>query len=234
MSLFQDETFIFNYQKNVPRIPFQPETLQLSMTRKKWTAKDVVTDAVLKIREKRKWQQALRRYILEKNISEGYAVYFGLDVESFREWIEIQFTGSLDWNNFAEQWQFDHIVPIAYFDFNKDADLMLAWNFINIRVEKIDLNKARESRIDVIAAKPYFNALYNKTAYSVCAKMLQKIEQIEASNILPEPKLENFIIHRKQEFEIISSLNAAEFAQLNRGRLLDDILLEREILKKFG
>jgi hypothetical protein len=204
------------------------------MTRKKWTAKDVVTDAILKIREKRKWQQALRRYIIEKNVSEGYAVYFGLDIKSFREWIETQFTGSLNWDNFAEQWQFDHIVPIAYFDFNNDADLMLAWSFINIRVEKIGLNKAREKKIDVIAAKSYFNALYNKTAYSICAKMLKKINQIENSYILSEPKLENFIIQRKQEFEIISTLNAAEFAQLNRGRALDDILLEKEILKKFG
>lgn len=204
------------------------------MTRKKWTAKDVVTDAVLKIREKRKWQQALRRYILDKNVSESYAVYFGLDITNFREWVEIQFTGSLNWDNFAEQWQFDHIVPIAYFDFNNDADLMLAWNFINIRVEKIDLNKTRGNKIDVISAKSYFNALYDKTEYSACAKMLKKIEQIEASNILSEPKLENFIIQRKQEFDIISTLNAAEFAQLNRGAALDDILLEREILKNFG
>lgn len=204
------------------------------MTRKKWTPTEVVTDAVLKIREKKKWQQALRRYILEKNVSESYAVYFGLDIKRFREWIEIQFTGSLSWDNFAEQWQFDHIVPIAYFDFNKEVDLLLAWNFINIRVERIDVNKSRGNRIDVIAVKSYFEELYNKTQYSACAKMLEKIEQIEVTNMLSEPKLENFLIQRKHEFEIISTLNTAEFAQLNRGRLLNDILLEREIMKKFG
>ena len=204
------------------------------MTRKKWTPTEVVTDAVLKIREKKKWQQALRRYILEKNVSESYAVYFGLDIKRFREWIEIQFTGSLSWDNFAEQWQFDHIVPIAYFDFNKEVDLLLGWNFINIRVERIDVNKSRGNRIDVIAVKSYFKELYNKTQYSACAKMLEKIEQIEVTNMLSEPKLENFLIQRKNEFEIISTLNPAEFAQLNRGRLLNDILLEREIMKKFG
>ena len=204
------------------------------MTRKKWTPTEVVTEAVLKFREKRKWQQALRRYVLEKNLSESYAVYFGLDIESFREWIEIQFTGNLSWDNFAKQWQFDHIVPIAYFDFNKEADLLLAWNFINIRVEKIDLNKTRGNGIDVIAVKSYFEALYIKTQYSACAKMLEKIEQIEVSNMLSEPKLENFLIARKQEFDKIATLNALEFVQLNRGRTLKDILLEREIMKKFG
>ena len=204
------------------------------MPRKKWTPKEEVTEVVIKFREKRKWQQALRRYVLERNASEGYAMYFGLNIESFRQWIEIQFTGSLNWTNFAKEWQFDHIVPIAYFDFNNDDDLKLAWNFINIRVEKIDLNKMRGNRIDVIAVKSYFKALYEKTQYSFCAKMLAKIEQIEVSNIVSEPKLENFIIERKQEFETISLLNASEFAQLNKGRTLNDILLEREILKKFG
>ena len=204
------------------------------MPRKKWTAKEGVTEAVIKFREKRKWQQALRRYVLEKNISEGYAMYFGLDIENFRKWIEMQFTGSLNWENFGEEWQFDHIVPIAYFDFKNQEDLMLAWNFINIRVEKIDLNKVKGNRIEVIAVKSYFKALYEKTQYQFCARMLEKIEQIEVSNIVTEPGLENFIIERKQEFETISTLNASEFAQLNTGRMLNDILLEREILKKFG
>lgn len=204
------------------------------MPRKKWTPKEEVTEAVIKFREKRKWQQALRRYVLENNASEGYAMYFGLNIESFRQWIEIQFTGSLNWTNFAKEWQFDHIVPIAYFDFNNEEDLKLAWNFINIRVEKIDLNKVRGNRIDVIAAKSYFEALYEKTKYSFCAKMLAKIEQIEVSYTVSEPRLENFIIERKKELEIISLLDMNEFAQLNKGRILSDILLEKEILKKFG
>ena len=204
------------------------------MPRKKWTAKEEVTEAVIKFREKRKWQQALRRYVLEKNVSEGYAMYFGLDIENFRKWIEIQFTKSLNWENFGEEWQFDHIVPLAYFDFKNQQDLMLAWNFINIRVEKIDLNKVRGNRIDVIAVKSYFKSLLKKTKNSFCVRMLSKIEQIEISNIVSEPRIENFIIERNQEFEIISTLSAIEFSQLNKGQTLNDILLEKEILKKFG
>jgi hypothetical protein len=204
------------------------------MTRKKWTAKEEVNEADIRFRDKRKWQQALRRYVLEKNVSEGYAMYFGLEIESFRQWIEIQFTQDLNWDNFASAWQFDHIVPIAYFDFNKEEDLKLAWNFINIRVEKHDLNKIRGNRIDVIAVKSYFEDLYTKTKYSLCARMLVKIEEIEVSNILSEPKIEQFIIDRKKEFELLATLNAGEFAKLNRGSSLSDILLEKEILRKFG
>ena len=204
------------------------------MTRKKWTAKEEVTEADIRFREKRKWQQALRRYVLQKNVSEGYAMYFGLDIDSFRKWIEIQFTEGLNWNNFASVWQFDHIVPLAYFDFNKEEDLKLAWNFINIRVEKYDLNKLRGNKIDVITVKAYFEDLYAKTKYSFCTKMLAKIVKIEVSNIVSEPKIEQFIINRKEELELLSTLTPSEFAQLNRGIPLPDILLEKEILRKFG
>lgn len=204
------------------------------MARKKWTAKDEVTEADIKFREKRKWQQALRRYVLEKNTGENYAMYFGLSIVSFREWIELQFTGDLNWDNFATAWQFDHVVPIAYFDFGEEEDLKLAWNFINIRVEKYDIDKVKPNRIDVLAVKIYFEQLYEKTNYSVCAKMLEKINVIEVSSITPEPKLEQFIKDRKEELELTSTLDKHEFAGLNKGTTLADILLEKEILKKFG
>lgn len=202
--------------------------------RKKWTAKEDVTDFILKFREKRKWQVALRRYILERNISHTYAPYFGLDIENYRKWIGLQFTTGLTWNNFGESWQFDHIVPVAYFDFSIEEDLVLCWNFINIRVEKLVHNKARGKRIDVLAAKPYFEALYNSTGYSMCLNMVEKINNIECSNIVCEPGLENFIIDNKEQLEKLKTLSSDEFSRLNQGMSLDDIYLEREILRKFG
>jgi hypothetical protein len=204
------------------------------MARKQWTAKEEITEALIRFRDKRKWQQALRRYVLEKQLCENYALYFGLDIKSFREWIEIQFTEDLNWHNFATKWQFDHIVPVAYFNFAIEDDLKLCWNFINIRVEKIELNKFRGNRIDVMAVKPYFETLYNKTNFFLCTKMLAKIDEIEVSNIVSEPKIENFINTRKTDFEIMYTLSSAEFAQMNRGVPFKDVLLEREILRKFG
>jgi hypothetical protein len=204
------------------------------MAGKKPMQREGVTEALLKFRDKRRWQLALRRYVLEQKANENYALYFGLDIIGFREWIEIQFTEDLNWKNFGSKWQFDHIVPVAYFDFGIEEDLKLCWNFINIRVEKIELNKVRGNRIDVIAVKTYFERLYSKTNYFLCPKMLAKIDEIEVSNIVSEPKIEDFINARKADFEIMYSLTAAEFAQMNRGIPFKDVLLEREILRKFG
>ena len=204
------------------------------MARKKWTPKHEITDSLLKFREKRKWQLAFRRYVLEKKASQPYSPYFGLGIEEFRKWIEIQFTSELNWDNFGTHWQFDHIIPVAYFDYSLEEDLRLCWNFINIRVERLDLNKNRGHRVDVLAVKSYFENLYNKTGYSLCLKMLDKINIIEVTNIVSEPKIEEFIIQNKEYLEMLSTLSNDEFNSLNMGMTLNEILLQRDILNKFG
>ena len=192
------------------------------------------SESLLKKREKRKWQIALRRYILEKAQSGNYARYFGLDIDFFREWIAIQFKGDLSWENFAEKWQFDHIVPVAYFDFTNEEDLLLCWNFINIRVERIEHNKARGNRIDVMCVRTYFEDLYDRTKYPFCLRMLQKIKIIEANNIESNKELEIFIIKNQLYFEQIALFDQADFQRLNQGASISTVLAEKEIVRKFG
>ncbi len=204
------------------------------MGRKKWTPNIEITEELLKFREKRKWQLALRRYVLEKKPAYTYAPYFGLDVEGFRQWIALQFTPELNWSNFATAWQLDHIVPVTYFDFSEEADLLLCWNFINIRVDSLELNKVRGNKMNELAIKPYFQDLYNKTGYNFCQKMLDKLAIIENSNFEINPAIEKFIIQNKEHLEIVATLNSEEFARFNQGVSVKNLLLEREILKKFG
>jgi hypothetical protein len=192
------------------------------------------SESLLKKREKRKWQIALRRYVIEKAQSGAYARYFGLDIEFFREWIALQFKDDLSWKNFAEKWQFDHIVPVAYFDFSNEEDLLLCWNFINIRVERIEHNKVRGDRIDVMGVRTYFEDLYDRTKYSFCLRMLQKIKAIEASNIESNKELEAFIIKNAAYFEQIAQFDQGDFKRLNQGVSISGVLAEKEIVRKFG
>lgn len=193
-----------------------------------------LTIAALNKKEKSKWALAMRRYIIEDVPNQNYAPYFGLDSKTMREWIEVQFADGLNWDNYAKAWQFDHIVPVFYFDLKKEEDLMLCWNFINIRVEPISANKARGNRVDVLAVKAYFKSLYDKTGFSLAQKMLNKIQQIEVSSIESNETIENFIITNKEKLETISTLNKEEFNNYNQGQSIEDIMAERELLKKFG
>ena len=192
------------------------------------------TSSNFKFKEKRKWQIALRRYILQNNQTSAYAPYFGLDIQGFRNWIELQFTEGLHWENFGTDWQFDHIVPVAFFDFEKEQDLYLCWSFINIRVESLDQQNNKANKAALLVIRNYFEDLFNKTGLHICKQMVNRIQQMEASVIMYNPKQENFIKENKEKIETLIGLSAGEMSLFNQGTSLKDILLQKEILKKFG
>ena len=193
-----------------------------------------ITNYTSKFKEKRKWQIALRRYILQNNQTSAYASYFGIDIQGFRNWIEIQFTEGLNWGNFGLAWQFDHIVPVAFFDFAQEKDLYLCWSFINIRVAKLDEQTNKANKTALLVVRKYFNDLFNNTGFLVCRQMVDKIQQMEASIIICNPKQEVFVKENKEKLEALSRLTAGEMSLFNQGTSLKDILLQKEIIKKFG
>jgi len=203
------------------------------MATKKRATQAEPTASLIKFREKRKWQIALRRYVLEKNICVEYAPYFGLDIENMRKWFEYQFKDGIGWENFAVKWQFDHIVPVTYFDFSKKDELKMCWNFTNLSVEKFSLNKERGHRLDVLAAKKYFDELYETTGYPICLKLLLKIDQIELSDFISTAGQQAFIREHKEYLSMIENYTSFEFELINRGRNIDDVKKELEFLKKF-
>ena len=64
--------------------------------------------------------------------------------------------------------------------------------------------------------------------------MVEKINQVESDHIFSEPAIEEFIHTNKERIGIMATLDKEEFNNLNAGMSLEDILLENEILKKFG
>jgi len=203
------------------------------MARKRWTKAIEETSALIKFREKRKWQINLRRYVLLENPCPAYAPYFGLDIKNMRQWFEYQFREEIGWSDFGARWQFDHIIPVTYFDFSKDNELKLCWNFTNLRVEKFQLNKDRGNRLDVLAAKSYFRDLYDATQYAPCLKLLHKIDELELSEFVSTENQQAFIKDHREYLDMIDGYTAFEFELLNSGRGIDEVKKEIDFLKKF-
>jgi hypothetical protein len=185
-------------------------------------------------RQKRKWQLALRRYVIEGKPCPDYARYFGLPVYLFREWIEMQFDKQTNWENFGGLWQFDHIIPVAYFDFENEHDLLLCWNFCNVRVEKLTSNRNRGNRVDVLACKAYFESIYHKTGYFICKEMLEKIESIEVSQIASNDELEAFISKHHKTLLDLKEFTQGDFERVNWGVSVADVIAENKLLAKYG
>ena len=86
----------------------------------------------------------------------------------------------------------------------------------------------------MLVVRNYFDDLFNKTGLPVCRQMVERIQQMETSVNLSNPKQEVFIKENLEKLEALSGLTAGEMSQLNQGTALRDILLQKEILKKFG
>jgi ribosomal protein L28 len=183
--------------------------------------------------EKRKWQIALRRYVINKSKSIAYAPYFGLDIEGFRNWIESQFDDTMNWDNFSEAWQFEHVIPVIYFDLNDEAELKLCWSFLNIRAEKLN-STYKTHKPDVHGATFYFEALYNHTGLQLCSQMVKKIESIQLQKILPKPTQLLYLKEKANDVQIIANFSAYEFERLNNGDNIVTLIAEQELIKRFG
>ncbi|NCU03482.1 MAG: hypothetical protein GXC73_05795 [Chitinophagaceae bacterium] len=204
------------------------------MARKKWTPNTDITPSLIRFREKKKWQIALRRYLLERNPCIGYAPYFGLDIENFRKWIEVQFVGELGWDNFGTLWQFEHIIPVTYFDFEDELELKLCWSFINIRIEDIQKSKERGNRVDLLLAKEYFRDLFEATGYTLCKDLLKKISQIEEEEQIATTRQKEFINFHNSYLQLLKDFSSYEFELLNSGRDVEEVKKEADFIKKMG
>lgn len=183
-------------------------------------------------KEKTKWQTAFRRFIVESSPSEQYARYFGLDRNSLRKWIESQFTPDQNWENFGVAWQFEHVIAVSWFDPSSEKELKKCWNYLNIRVAAME-NSFNST--DLLFAKSYFEELYKRSGLSGCLEYVQKIDSILLLNPPSPTSLQvEFIKKHQKELEAIRSFSEEEYAQYLESGSVQEILTEREILKKFG
>lgn len=182
------------------------------------------------LKEKRKWQIAMRRYILEKQPSAQYAPYFGITIDGFRKWIALQFTEDLNWDNFGKLWQFEHIVPAQHFNLNQESELKLCWNFLNIRVK----NELGPSILEVsgFAAMHYFREVFERTQLEIAGKMVEKLIHLQSAEL--PVFVREYLNTQATQWKLLSSLTGDSLLRINQGETLEHILLEQSILQKFG
>ncbi len=175
---------------------------------------------------------AFRRFVLENAPSEQYAQYFGLCRKDLRKWIEAQFAEGLSWENFGKTWQFEHVIPIAWFNTDSEVELSACWNYLNIRVARINVMGHAS---DLLFAKAYFEKLYQASGFQGCLFYLNKLASILSEHEMSASvALIDFIHSNKTILDAIPSFSSEEYQQYLETESAKSILTEREILKKFG
>lgn len=183
--------------------------------------------------DKRKWQVALRRYILDQQPSMDYAVYFGIDIPGFRGWIENQFAGSVLWENFGKCWQLEHIVPLSYFNLLQNADLKLCWHFTNIQVGPVAGSGLDFPVISIHQAKSYFKALA-VTGLNRVNQMIIRLEFLENQNQQITSARLNYLAKSADRNLELEKLDSEELYQINKGFDLNEMLAQKKLFHRFS
>ncbi len=182
---------------------------------------------------KRKWQIALRRYLLENNPAITYAPYFRLTSTEMKKWIEVQFHGEMNWDNFGKVWNLTQRVPAHLFNLLNEQDLSLCWHFINQTVQRVGENQIT-STISLLGSKYFYTKLYESTQFPKCSEMILKITALEKSHSETLKASETFILENRAMINQFNELDGEDFLRLNKGTDLQSILLEKELIKKYG
>ena len=75
----------------------------------------------------RNTRRRIHQVLNGKSKSSSSRETLGIDIETYKKWLELQFTPEMNWSNI----EIDHVKPICMFDVTKDYELREAFNWKN-------------------------------------------------------------------------------------------------------
>lgn len=78
----------------------------------------------------------------------SFQEYLGLDYDTFLEWLEFQFEPGMTWDSYGSEWQIDHVLPSASFDFRHEHDKRICHQWTNLQPLWARENRAKTDRIE--------------------------------------------------------------------------------------
>ena len=88
--------------------------------------------------------QALKTYQTLKK--DRTIEYLGCTMDEYTQYLEQMFTPDMNWDNYGEYWEIDHIKPIDAFDLNEEEQLYEAFKYINTQPLKKEDNREKSNR----------------------------------------------------------------------------------------
>ena len=70
-------------------------------------------------------RRRIHRSLNGRSRSSSTIDFLGIDIETYRKWLEFQFTPDMNWNNI----EIDHVKPICMFEASEDNELREAFNW---------------------------------------------------------------------------------------------------------
>lgn len=79
-------------------------------------------------------KQRVEFYHWLKGNNNGFELYTGMDLTTFKNWIASQFEDGMTWENWGvHTWHIDHIKFLHLYNLSNEEDCKNAWNYMNLR-----------------------------------------------------------------------------------------------------
>lgn len=85
--------------------------------------------------------------VLKQNKTDKTDKLLGCNKTQLHSWLSYQLYDDLTWVNYADVWQIDHVVPLAFFDMTDKRHQLLAFNWSNLRPLYADENSSKNDSI---------------------------------------------------------------------------------------
>ncbi len=135
--------------KNKEYLPIRKENVKLRR----------LTDNCFKIRETLR----SKLYKVLNNIGTSFGNILGCSNDILIKWIEFRFDNNMNWDNYGDLWQIDHILPITKFDFNNKNDISICFHWTNLQPLYKCENKSKTNKLEL---HYYYNNIVNVHRFS--------------------------------------------------------------------
>lgn len=92
------------------------------------------------------------RSILAAKDASRHVILFGCNSLLLKQWLTFQFDETMNWDNYSEFWQVDHVIPLTAFDMRYRSQQLLACHWTNVRPLEGNENRLKSNhlQLDVI------------------------------------------------------------------------------------
>lgn len=88
--------------------------------------------------------QALKTYnVLKLNRT---IEYLGCTMEEYTQYLEQMFTPEMNWDNYGEYWEIDHIKPISSFNLENEQELYKCFHYLNTQPLEKTQNREKSNK----------------------------------------------------------------------------------------
>ncbi len=77
-------------------------------------------------------RECIKKKYVPKNSHYDYKKLLGCSWEILIEWLEFNMNDSMTWDNYGTYWHIDHVLPVSSFDFSKEEDRCICFNWSNL------------------------------------------------------------------------------------------------------